>query len=171
ADDIAVFATAESGVGARVATYRSNGSGKIADPEMVWSTSTATWNSGLLAVMSGSVNAATDDPRRHPDTGQTGVGFGDFVALRQLTGDGTWVASAFMAEPFTTELAAPITIATPTEPTRFVKASPALVDVDADGDDDLVILYIDTSGVSVWLYRNDGGAFAAEELVWTRTDL
>ena len=171
ADDIAVFATAESGVGARVATYRSNGSGKIADPEMVWSTSNATWNSGLLAVMSGSVNAATDDPRRHPDTGQTGVGFGDFVALRQLTGDGTWTASAFMAEPFTTELAAPITIATPTEPTRFVKASPALVDVDADGDDDLVILYIDTSGVSVWLYRNDGGAFAAEELVWTRTDL
>lgn len=167
AADLAVFGTSTSGVGARVATYFANGDATLDAPVLAWSSSTIDWNSGLLKTGAGDINGSVDDSRVNPVTGQRGQGFGDLASLRQIPATGAWQLGTLLGVPNSTTVAAPVNLATPTTPKSWAKSTPSLLDFDSDGDDDLLVIYADNGTTTAWLYANNGGAFAAEQKVWT----
>ncbi|CAM3102601.1 LamG-like jellyroll fold domain-containing protein [Stackebrandtia soli] len=165
AADLTVYGTAASGIGARVATYRADGADGLSAPSVTWSSTSHEWNSGLVDVTTGHVNASVDDDRAHPDTGVVGPGFIDRGVMRRVNSTGSWRFDVFITVPYSTGAENPVSAVTPTVPVDAERADAHLMDVDGDGDADLVVVYrSDTT--SIWLYSNDNGDFGPEQLAW-----
>ncbi|GLZ78407.1 hypothetical protein Afil01_32140 [Actinorhabdospora filicis] len=154
AAEFAVLATAGFGVGARFGVHLGLGNGGLVAPSAAaWSSTSAGWNAVNLQTVSGDL---------------TGDSAPDVAVLRKNTTTGNWTFDVFATVKGTTGVSNPVTRLSTATPNRFDFATPTLLDGDGDGDLDLVIRYADGTVTQAWLYKNTGGAFGGESLLWTR---